>query len=589
MKIENSPNNMFIKRIQSWIGRPETILRRGDRESIHISYFAKTKHGGPGYDQENNEWERVDANDDNLMIDCYSDHRVGIRQGDDSGHFLHTTLRSADELTEFLWFYKNANPDSIGKGKCPSVPLSSWIDKVFILVQATEKDSPQLLPLNVEKIKSHPEVYKFIGSYFGPVDEISPDLNYWHLGYLLDNKNLRDSLGTLINPLHADVFINCEGKIGYLGDIIESSNNRSAEGACLVLRTKNESCSTMWLTDYLEFAHEAEGLPLEILKNWAALDKFFKQTTISPPSLKHQQIAASIALRNARYHYLNEVKQLSSTREPFKSIREQFKKRADSIALLHTDHLEEVASMQNPLPFFLEYPFRKFRKASDHTEKVKAAKKLLTALARIPLFLILEELLDKGSPLASKIITELEEKPASDGTLVSYQATVSRTAIDQVLPNLDIFRELCSCISDTAPLEVMVKARNNANHEPFDDDELIRVIAEKSPSIIASLRNALKGVRFLIPHSIQNLESKCILKAEDVSSSDDHFAFIELEVTLPLAAFPTNELIVWKGNPEKSLKIGRLIKSEVFQHRVRDFGIFDKVKSEERIFTYFKK
>jgi hypothetical protein len=482
-----------------------------------------------------------------------------------------------------------SNPDSIGKGKCPAVPLSSWIDKVFILVQATENEPHQLLSLNVEKIKSHPEVYNFIGSYFGLAGDKSPNLDYWHLGYLLDNKNLRGSLGTLINPLHADIFINSEGKIGYLGDIIESSNNRSAEGACLVVRTKTESCSTMWLTDYLEFAHEAEGLSFEMLKNWVTLDKFFKKTIISPPSLKHQQIAASIALRSARYRYLAEVKELSLTREPFKAIREQFKKRADSIALLHTDHLDEVASLQNPLPFFLEYPFRKFRKASDHTEKVKAAKKLLTALARIPLFLILEELMDKGSPLASKIITELEDRPASDGTLVSYQAIVSRTSIDKVLPDLDIFRELCACISDTAPLELMVKARNNANHEPFDDDELIRVIADKAPSVMASLRNALKGVRFLIPHSLQNLECKWILKAEDVSSSDDHFATVELEVTLSLEAFPTNELIVWKGNPEKSLKIGRLIKSEVFQHRVRDFGIFDKVKSEERIFTYFKK
>jgi len=584
-----SPTNNFIKRIQKWIGRPEQILRRGEQESIHISYCAETNHGGCGYNQEDNQWERVDADEDNLMIDCYSNHMVGIRQGDDDGCFLRTTLRSADELAEFLWFFVNANAESIGKAKCPSVPLSSWIDRVFILVQETEKAPHQLLPLDVEKIKSFPEIYQFIDSYFGFKDGIPSDLNYWHLGALLDDKNLRDSLCTLEKPLHADIFINCEGEIGYLGDIIESSDNRSSEGACLVLRIKKEHCSTMWLTDYLEFAHEAARLPLDILKNWAALDKFFKKTLISPPSLKHEQIASSIALRNARFRYLNEVKELSSTREPFNVIREQFKKRADSIALLHSDHLDEVASMQNPLPFFLEYPFKRFRKASDQTEKVKAAKKLLTALARIPLFLILEELMDKGNPLASKIIAELEEKPASDGTLVSYQAKISRILIDQVLPDLEIFRELCESINDTSPMELMVKARNNANHEPFDDDELIRVIAEKAPSVVASLRNALKGIKFLIPHSVQNLEGRLILKADDVSSSDDQFSTVELEVTLPLGALPTNELIAWKESPEKSLKIGRLIKSEVFQQRVRDFGIFDKVKSEERIFTYFKR
>jgi hypothetical protein len=314
----------------------------------------------------------------------------------------------------------------------------------------------------------------------------------------------------------------------------------------------------------------------------------FMELLIEIPRLKRDQIAHSVELRRARLSYGDSVKGLSSAREPFQAITRLYRKRAKAVEAVHGESLEDIEAIQRPLPFILEYPYRHFRREDDPLQKSRAGQRLLGILIKVPLFLVIEELLAIGHRLGSTILDAIEERPNSDGSLLDIQKLVAKELAALPASPLVIFDTLPILLNDTQNLNAMVTARNRMHHEPYDEVGFIRVMEELVPNVVTSLREALKKCHFIVPHHGRVLGGDKLIKAEDTCSADSHFKMIDLKVTLPLEHFPSGELIVWKSSPEQTLKLGSLLTSKLVTKQSRDFGIFDRMNKKERHFTYLR-
>jgi hypothetical protein len=153
---------------------------------------------------------------------------------------------------------------------------------------------------------------------------------------------------------------------------------------------------------------------------------------------------------------------------------------------------------------------------------------------------------------------------------------------------LEMFSRLVEFMRDTQDLDAMVAARNRLHHEPYDEDGFVRIMAERAPKVIDRLRDALAGCRFLVTRFSRVLDGSKVITAEDACSADAHFRMVNLEVSLPLEQFPSDELMVWKAAPERVLKLGSLLTSTLVTRQSRDFGIFDRVEMGKRNFTFLR-
>ena len=588
------PTDPFIKSISQAVkslGGHELPVFRGHRgETLNASWFPEMKNGLFCHDSDNDAWEELTSSDDheNLMLQISSDGFTSISQGDDSDVvYVETTLRAGDELAELLHFYETVDGSKIGTSNHVSRPLKNLLEGVYLLIPSM--DGPGVIPLmGLDFAKAHPEVSRMIDAFFVDEDEEAMiDIVYWDLGQFLDDHDLRSSLATPQPLLPGDLLLDDSGDLLYGGIFLQDGHSTIGSSPALVLRPRAE-VSRMWLSDYLEHAMESQELLLQICKNWKNLGQWLNTVQISLPSAKRDQIAASITRRLYRYLYQNRIRALTELREPFDQILPLYRKRLRAAHALHSELLDDLEAIQHPLPFFLEYPYRHFRNESDHLQKVRAGQRLLGILAKVPLFLVVEELIAAGHELGAVILEKLEERAPSDGTLAALQKWTAQELAK--LPNspLTVFRSLQPLMADTRELDAMVTARNRMHHEPYDEDGFLATMDELAPRVVDALRTALHGCRFIIPHHGKVVADEKIITADDVCNSDSHFRKIDLIVTLPLEQFHSGELIVWKPSPEQTLKLGKLLTSKLVTRQSRDFGIFDRMQKNERHFTFLR-
>jgi hypothetical protein len=590
------PKDPLLKSIQESIQRREDDFfycqaqRYHRGEGTHALWFPVIQHGCLAHDSEKDTWEQLAPSDgnENLIIYFRSDGFTYFQQGDDDVVYLQTTLRAGDEVHELLEFYETAQADAIGGSARVLRPLKSLFEDVFVLIPSDT--GPSLLPMRgVGFPAAHPELAKMLDSHFVfGLDDEEHQVGYWCLGSFLDDHNLRDKLPPLEPIREGDLFFSGGRELLYAGLYEKDGHSFIGSLPTLVLRPRAD-VSRMWLADYLEVAAEAGGVLEGIAKNWRQLNQWLGTIEVSMPSTKRDQVAASITRRLYRYRYVNRVHDLTLIPEPFDKILQLYRQRLSAVEALHTETLDDIESLQRPLPFFLEYPYRHFRREDDDLLKAKAGQKLLGVLAKVPFYLVVEELLAGGHDLGRQFLAKIEERPPSDGTLANLQRQLAKELSAAPGQALKIFPGLLDLMANGKELQAMVEARNRMHHEPYDELGFLQAVAENAPRLMDALRDALIGCRFIIPHHAKMKAGKKIVKAEDACSADAHFRIFELDVDLPLEAFPSDELIVWKpGNPELHLTLGQLLTSKLVTRQTRDFGIFDRVQKKERHFTFLR-
>jgi hypothetical protein len=265
-----------------------------------------------------------------------------------------------------------------------------------------------------------------------------------------------------------------------------------------------------------------------------------------------------------------------------------YRKRSKAANLLHSDFLEDTVAMESPLPFFIEFPYRRFRKQDDELEKVKAGQRLLTILSKVPLFLLIEELRACKHHLGDELLEKVGERPASDGVLVDLQKTAAESIKAQGI-KLSVFDGLTELVSNHKLLEQMVTARNRWHHEPFDHESFLIAMTKYSAEYIPLLRQALADILFIVPHAMEFSDGQKVLIGEDVSSSDSHFRKRDWKVDLPMEAFPKNVLVAYRPIRSARVPLGTLITSKLVDRKMLDFGVFDRQsKSGEPVFVFLR-
>lgn len=507
---------------------------------------------------------------------------------EDGYPILSTTLRDSGDVSELIDFFIRARLDDIGNSLSKRTSLAMVIEKVFYAFGRGPDQKIRMVPLDGRKMpKEAPDIRDFMkqdgeNSFFSPEELYLPELNR----FLSSEFRLGRDLD--FTTLDAGDLILSSGGIVKDHEVFPDREDVFYHSLpIIVIRLKN-NLSRMWFGDFLELAKEADGLLDYLVREWNAMPGALNHKEIHVPARKEAQISRAVVLRQARRDYRESVQQLSSIREPLGETASLYRKRAKAVRTIYGESLEDIEALQSPLPFFLEYPYRHFRREDDHIQKVRAGQRLLGILAKVPLFLVVEELLAGGHELGAAILEKLEERAPSDGTLVGMQKLVA-AKIGELDDNpLVMFHGLAETMSDVQDLESMVTARNRMHHEPYDEVGFLNMMKERAPKVMDRLRGTLHDCRFIVPQHGRMLDGKRVITAEDACSADAHFRTIDLKVSLPLEQFPSGELMVWRSDPEHALKLGKLLTSKLVTRQSRDFGIFDRMQKNERHFTFLR-
>lgn len=569
---------------------PADTTRIGGVETVCFVWNPRLKHGLLSYVFDESRWEQRESKDkeEDLSIKASSTGRVEFTDFGWGGlPDVAFDLRSAGELPELIDFLVQAKAEAIGSSALIRKSLASMVEGCYAIVQRPDGDWFDLLPLQ----------WRYTEETQPTLDAI---LNSLLRDAWVDQSRLRNELSKFVRtgnegqshsgilPLAKDdIIVDSRGRIRSTTTIADEDQSEWGVAPCVAFRLKKD-VSIMWFSDYLEHASESEDLIVSLLQDWTSIPRSFKEVMIEIPSLKRDQIAHSIELRHARLRYRDAIDRLSSIREPFREITSLYKKRTQSVDVLHGESLDDIQSIQRPLPFFLEYPYRHFRKEDDHVQRVRAGQRLLGVLAKVPLYLVVEELLSVGHELGALILAKLEERAPSDGTLVTLQKRLAADLERLDTSPLVMFPKLQSFMEKTAHLDAMVTARNRMHHEPYDEHGFLQTMSQRAPGVVDALRGALQGCRFIVPQHGRVLNGEKLITAEDACCADAHFRLVDLKVTLPLEQFPSGELMVWTSAPEHVLKLGQLLTSMLVTRQSRDFGIFDRMENQKRHFTLLR-
>jgi hypothetical protein len=589
---DTTQKNAFLKSLQTVVMSegvsPAREYRSNGQVSLLLTWFPEQAQGLLAYDSKDDRWDQLDGDGNtHLMVLVNENGRVSLSPGDDVdvGAYLETTIEAGDELDELLNFYSTALASRIGSSAIAARTIAQFVEDVLLLVPAPQGKLTAVTLVGHQVAVKCPDIAAAIDAWFLQDWEALEEIGFFHdSAEWLFQLSQHDAIGAARTLTFGDMVLTAEGRVHYVGMLESGSDSNVGFFPAIVLRPK-KTYSTMWLWDYLTHAKEAEGLVQRICSEWKRLPNVLSQIPVSVPSEKRDQVASSLAARTARMEYLQYLESAMRVREPIGKVVATYKKRTIAAKGLHTELLDELHAMQCPLPFFLEYPYRRYRRADDPLDRIRAAQQLLNVLVKSPLFLVVEELVSVGDPTGQEIIESLSSRPASDGALLNMQRQVVRSS---AVNTLKLFRPLLGVMQDHDTWGKMVETRNRYSHPPFDPAPFIDAMDKNAAIIMESLRGALSNCRFLMPIYFQFVSGQQILVAGDICNSDSCFRRVNVPVKLPIESFPCGKLVVWREDPEASVTLGHLVSTKVVTENTLDFGLFDRMENDQARFTFLR-
>ncbi len=551
---------------------------------MFLSFLPDLKHGLLVYDSDSQTWDQSEGNisEANIGIDISSSGECILREGDDDGVFIETSLEGGDEFNELLAFFVSTKADSIQEKKLVSKKLGNLVEQVFLVLpeSSTSFQDTMLIPLKGLNLANvHSELAETVEAWMSNDWSEIDRLNYPEI---FDLKSL---FSNSVKLQHGDLVITGRGQIAFGGMLNQEADSTFGFDPRLVLRP-NQSASLMWLFDYFKHALEADGLIQRICLGWKYLPKGLQNIAIETPSTKAAQIADTIERRAARRGYLSYLKNAMNVREPFVQISSVYRKRTEAAKCLHGELLDEITAIRSPLPFFLEYPYRNYFREDDHIRKIKAGQRLLSVLAKVPLYFVVEELLGLGHEMGSSRLEKLTDKPTSDGFMVDMQREIAVSLKGGGV--LKCFSSLLDVMADESDLMKIVAARNRMHHEPFDEGVFLAALNENAPILMDRYRAAMKGCRVLIPKHISVREEGTILSAEDICSRDATFKSIDILIEIGVENFPSETIVAYGSDPEQAVALKSLFAAKMITSQSRDLGVFDRMEKNHPAFVFLR-
>jgi hypothetical protein len=591
----DEPSHPFVQKVRDYIDAQDgcvlNVIRVNGKESVSLCWNPPVVEGMLCFDAATARWAQYEIPREyaDLRLDVSCDQRFAIVDNDGGWKpVLQVVLRGAAELPELAEFFTTARASAIGSSALTTRPISSLVEGCFLVVPTNDGTEHELLPFNGPSLASKfPEMMEWVDKTFRDAWWITSESGFDHLGEFLEKKGLRDQLPPLVPLQPEDILVDSRGRLRLPETISDDAAGEYGVAPCFALRLRRD-VSAMWFSDYLEYASEADGLLIGILHDWKRLPSLLKELTVELPSTKRDQVAHAVELRQARLAYQEGIERLSSTREPFKEISRLYRKRAHAVEAVHGESLDDIQSIQRPLPFFLEYPYRAFRREDDHLRKVRAGQRLLGLLIKVPTYLVIEELLVADDALGQEALARIEERPLSEGGMLELRRFLLKRLGPDPASRLRVFGDLVGIMADVTDFDKMVEARNRMHHEPYDERAFLAAVDAGAPRQIDALREALHGIKFLVPQHGRKIDGERRITAEDVCAAEANFRRVEFATSLSLESFPAETLVAWQKSPEVALELGRLVTSKVVTHQSRDFGVFDRVQKNERHFTFLR-
>ena len=548
------------------------------QESISFSWFPPMPHGGACFDVGGNEWQfsNVNPEGENLMVDIAENGNLTIREGNDGGAHLILRIEDPDELGEVLEFYGQINETQLGAPvKWMEMPLSSIIEAIHLVIPKDGHDL--LLPFNpIQLRQEQPLLWQPIK--FFSVGEL-PEHPFTNWAQWVADHADWNKMPPLLPLGIRDSFYS--SAIGLQSWRVHSLRETEFFDPLpkLALRISPKH-SRLFFHTYLR--HSREGLAVMEGLELATLDPttFLKQTHVLYPTTLPAQRRQAVEFRAVFNEYQITYKKLCDEREPVRDLAILTRRRTQHIGRLHSEYLAEIEAISAPLPFFLEYPFRRYARADDDLNKISRGQQWFSIVARSLVLLPLEEALNLRlwPEFTGKLSDELKEKPLSDGSWLELfrRLSLAAAATSAQLPLFGSLLQAANGEMDLA-LKRILKARNNFHHPPNDAKTLLRVMREDSRLVMNALRSVLGHVSFIVPESLSFEHGKRSVNAHVLEGYESDFRVCRLAVNAPLESFPTGQLIAINNRGEHPLPFTHYLRSQPVKTATLDVGIFDKI------------
>jgi hypothetical protein len=535
----------------------------------------------PSFFVEDGGWSFEGRNDDGggLMMDVFDRGGVVFRSLDGDSVYLKTRIEAPEELGEMMALFMSIKPAHLEAPHWVSLPLSSIVEQVFLVLPRDGRDI--LVPFDAKLFANQqPELWRAIKVLHGiSNDEDITNLNYSCWADWVSKHADWNSLPAPVNPISRDKFFS--GDWGLHSWRLHAT--RETEffdmGPRFALRI-NAKQSPMFFHLFTQQTREGAPLLDGLIANLNNPQSWCKHTQVSYPSSIIAQRRLAFEFRVLRQQYDEKHESLVREREPVKQLIELYERRVRLVGLLHTEYSAEIETVQYPLPFLIEWPHRRYQRADDRLLKIKYGQQLLSIMAKLPLFLLLEELRFR-TELQTEIApieAELFGKPTSDGSVLKYGRELQKLVsnIKLASPWFDNLLEFFKTEGDHR-MSKIIEARNRFHHPPHDERGMLTTLDQEIPPLMAMFRKALDGVIFITPES-QNYENgQHVVVFRRLMGFEADFPLEKEVTTIPFDGLPSGEVVLVDSRWQRALPLTRLFKRHTIQTLSLDVGVFDRM------------
>lgn len=560
-------------------------------EKVTTFWFPALKNGMPEYDESTWAWNfgYLKRGDYNIGIDIRADGQVTFREGDWGGVYLRLKLKHPFEMGEVLELIQQLTEETSERSSFQEMPWSSIIQEIFTLIPGEKRQ--RLLKFSwTGWAAKRPELLKPFRVFYNGDDTGLNQMAFSTWKEWLNRNGCSES-GEFDGELKEDDLLFAPGS-GFQGarTALQGYRPWHDDAPRLVVRLKPQQ-SRMYFIDFLEHTDEGEALFKVLSKDPEKLPQILNQGRVSYPNNRITQIRLGVELRVSKQAYEDKVRSLSGKREPAHKLQERYRQRTDNIDVLHTDYLAQIDEMQRPLPFLIEYPYRKFRRTNDRLLKIKYGQQLLNILIKLPLFLPLEEahLTKEALEITAPIEAELTTKPLSDGGLLKCVRDLQALHNTKKI-SLPWFGRLLDTFIEVGEPHIakIIEARNRFHHPPHDEGVMLRSLDSDLPPLINLFRNNLSGYLFVSPETQAHEAGKHVVTARILMGPESDFPSTKHATTAPYEPLPTGEIVVVKPDWTQAVPLSRFFKSQSIQSVSIDLGLFDRMVKGQPEFTFLR-
>jgi hypothetical protein len=502
----------------------------------------------------------------------------------EDGFALRLGLEEPAEVWDFLDFYRGARRVLVAPGNEQTWSLSRFIAGVALVVQFGEEIRYLFL--------SDPKV----------VRKIPADLEPHIRAHLLRDHNLAVELGLCSwEEL-------CSEWAGLFNELTVSPADDREIAWTNSTPMKNpvdpffptsrivpshSRVSTLYFNEYMKSA-EGRRISHDLFSGLSSISEIptrFAEQQVTVQTDRLVQTREALELRSARYALKERFDSIQHKPEPRDSLKSTLRLRLRLADALESAYLDETDALVRPLPYFLEKPYRLFRRAHDTREAVSRGVICLGTLVKSIALLAVEELLDspafgKGDPRITEIRDAIEgAKPLTDGAWLTLFNRISKDFGDK-LPRAGEVITLFS--KHSGALRQLIQTRNEWAHSPRALSggflrEFTDQMTQGFEEVIRSLREAFQGREVVVPAHLRLVDGARMLSAYSIMGGDPDFPMVQRVVEGDLDQFPTDRMVLL--TPEGPLPLNRFFRCVHRREEIVDVRVFDRMVNGQK--SYF--